>query len=147
VQAYCSTSCAAPLVQLYQTVSLWYKYFVSFIRALNKIHSTWYSCFRASWYNIRKWPTRWQQCRIIYYSLAALHVSSGIFAHNQEHLNCIAASGITHVCRCRLVSWEQPRNNKWSHTVASCWSFSYIIYSTVEQFKSQFFLRSWQFLS
>jgi len=19
---------------------------------------TWYSCFRASWYNIRKWPTR-----------------------------------------------------------------------------------------
>jgi len=43
-----------------------------------------------------------QMCRIIYYSLAALHVSSYIFAHNQEHLNCITASGITHVCRCRL---------------------------------------------
>ena len=28
-------------------------------------------------------------CRIIYYSLAALHVSSDIFAHHQEHLNCI----------------------------------------------------------
>jgi hypothetical protein len=28
------------------------------------------------------------------------------FAHHQEHLNCITASGITHVCRCRLVSWE-----------------------------------------
>jgi hypothetical protein len=25
----------------------------------------------------------------MYYSLAALHVSSNIFAHNQEHLNCI----------------------------------------------------------
>jgi len=30
-----------------------------------------------------------QQCRIIYCSLAALHVSSDIFAHHQEHLNCI----------------------------------------------------------
>jgi len=30
-----------------------------------------------------------QQCRIIYCSLAALHVSSNIFAHHQEHLNCI----------------------------------------------------------
>ena len=41
-----------------------------------------------------------QLCRIIYYFLAALHVSSDIFAHHQEHLNCITASGITHVCRC-----------------------------------------------
>jgi hypothetical protein len=29
-----------------------------------------------------------QLCRIIYYSLADLHVSSDIFAHHQEHLNC-----------------------------------------------------------
>ena len=29
-----------------------------------------------------------QLCRIIYYSLAALHVSNDIFAHHQEHLNC-----------------------------------------------------------
>jgi len=36
--------------------------------------------------------------------LAALHISSDIFAHHQEHLNFITASGITHVCRCRLVS-------------------------------------------
>jgi len=42
-----------------------------------------------------------QLCRIIYYSLAALHDSSDIFAHPQEHLNCITASGITHVSRCR----------------------------------------------
>ena len=38
-----------------------------------------------------------QLCRIIYYFLAALHVSSDIFAHHQEHLKCITASGITHV--------------------------------------------------
>jgi len=43
-----------------------------------------------------------QLCRIIYYSLAAVHVSRDIFAHHQEHLNCIKASGITYVCRCRL---------------------------------------------
>jgi len=30
-----------------------------------------------------------QLCRIIYFSLASLHVSSDIFAHRQEHLNCI----------------------------------------------------------
>jgi len=30
-----------------------------------------------------------QLCRVIYYSLAALHVSSDIFAHHQEHPNCI----------------------------------------------------------
>jgi hypothetical protein len=46
-----------------------------------------------------------QLCRIIYNSLAALHVSSSIFSHYQEHLNYITAFGITHVCRCRLVSW------------------------------------------
>jgi hypothetical protein len=43
-----------------------------------------------------------QLCRITYYSLAALHVSSDIFAHHQEHLNCVIASGITHVYRCQL---------------------------------------------
>jgi hypothetical protein len=37
-----------------------------------------------------------QLFRIIYHSLAALHVSSDIFAHHQEHLNCITVSGITH---------------------------------------------------
>jgi hypothetical protein len=47
-----------------------------------------------------------QLSRIIYYSLAALHVLSNIFAHHQEHLNCIIASSITHLCCCRLVSWE-----------------------------------------
>ena len=30
-----------------------------------------------------------QHCRIVYFTLAALHVSSDTFAHHQEHLNCI----------------------------------------------------------
>ena len=30
-----------------------------------------------------------QQCRIIYCSVTALHVSSDTFAHHQELLNCI----------------------------------------------------------
>jgi len=30
-----------------------------------------------------------QLCRIIYYSLAALHVSSDISTHHQEHLNLL----------------------------------------------------------
>ena len=47
-----------------------------------------------------------QLCRITYYYLAAVHVSSDIFAHHQEHPNRITVSGITHVCRCQLVSWE-----------------------------------------
>jgi len=45
-----------------------------------------------------------QRCLIIYYSMAALPVSSDIFARHQEHLNCIqehlnciTASDITHV--------------------------------------------------
>jgi len=36
-----------------------------------------------------KMTNKMQRCRIIYYSLAALHVSSDIFSHHQEHLNCI----------------------------------------------------------
>jgi hypothetical protein len=51
-----------------------------------------------------KMTNKMQLCRIIYYSLAALPVSSDIVAHHQEHLNCITVSGITHVCRCRLVA-------------------------------------------
>jgi hypothetical protein len=33
-----------------------------------------------------KMTNKMQLCRIIYYSLAALHVSSDIFAHHQEYL-------------------------------------------------------------
>jgi hypothetical protein len=36
-----------------------------------------------------KMTNKMQLCRIIYYSLAALHASSDIYAHHQEHLNCI----------------------------------------------------------
>jgi len=39
-----------------------------------------------------------QPCRIIYYSLVALHVSRDIFAHHQKHLNSIRAFGNTRSC-------------------------------------------------
>jgi len=55
-------------------------------------------------------------CRIIYYFFAALRVSRDIFAHHQEHLNCITASGITHVCRCRLAA-TYVCNNRSCNTV------------------------------
>jgi hypothetical protein len=58
------------------------------------------------YFQYTKLTNKMQMCRIIYYSLVALHVSSDIFAHHQKHLNCITASGITHVFRCQLVSWE-----------------------------------------
>jgi hypothetical protein len=54
-----------------------------------------------------KMTNKMQLCRIIYYSLAALHASSDIFAHHQEHINCItvlvlhtyfAASWQRHTC-------------------------------------------------
>jgi len=48
-----------------------------------------------------KMTNKMQLFRIIYYSLAALHVSSDIFAHHQEHLNFITVSDITYVCRCK----------------------------------------------
>jgi hypothetical protein len=35
-----------------------------------------------------KMTNKIQLCRIIYFSLTALHVSSNIFAYHQEHLNC-----------------------------------------------------------
>jgi len=35
-----------------------------------------------------KMTNKMQLCRIIYCSLTALHVSSDIFAHHQEHLSC-----------------------------------------------------------
>jgi len=111
--------------------------------------------------------SKMQQCRIIYCSLAALHVSRDIFAHHQEHLNGIYSFwyytrvvagwfhgrvgtvptlpwnqlAMTHVDNTRSCKYsldapdderkyrskhvEQPRNNKLSYTVASCWSFSY----------------------
>ena len=108
-----------------------------------------------------KMTNKMQQCRIIYCSLAALHVSCDIFAHHQEHLNGIYSlwyytreslpAGFmgelevptTHVYNTRDCKYsldapdderkyrskhvEQPRNNKLSYTVASCWSFSYIV--------------------
>ena len=91
-----------------------------------------------------------QQCRIIYCFLAALHVSRDIFAHHQEHINCtyslwyytresLPAGNDTSGCKYSLDApdderkyplkyVEQPRNNKLSYTVASCWSFCILCY-------------------
>ena len=38
--------------------------------------------------NFYKMTNKMQLSRIIYFSLSAVHVSSDIFAHHQEHLNC-----------------------------------------------------------
>ena len=79
-----------------------------------------------------KMTNKMELCRIIYYSLAALRVSSDIFAHHQEHLNCIYSFWFySRVSLSASVSCqqhvEQPRNNgitiNVSHTAASCWSF------------------------
>ena len=61
-------------------------------------------------------PNKMQLCSIIYYSLAAVHVSSDIFAYLQEHLNCITASGITHVC-CYQLAVTYVCNTKSCNTV------------------------------
>ena len=100
-----------------------------------------------------KMTNKMQLCRIIFCSLTAVHVSSDIFAHHQEHLNCIYSFWYYTRMSCRPVSWEiwnwqvssnsldapddernycskhveQTRNNKLSYTAASCWSFSQII--------------------
>jgi hypothetical protein len=76
-----------------------------------------------------KMTNNMQLCRIIYYSLTALHVSSDIFAHHQDHLNCIRASGIIQVCRCRLVSWE-------------CWHWSEVLTQPVHKTVT---CREWQY--
>jgi len=38
---------------------------------------------------LAKMTNKMKLCRILYCFLTALHVLSGIFAHHQEHLNCI----------------------------------------------------------
>ena len=52
-----------------------------------------------------------QLCRLLYYSLSALHVSGEVFAHHQEHLTVFTVSGNIQQCRCRLVSWMSWSSN------------------------------------
>jgi hypothetical protein len=47
-----------------------------------------------------------QLCRIIHCTLTALHVSSDIFAHHQEHVKCNYSFGFIHVFRCQLLLWH-----------------------------------------
>jgi hypothetical protein len=37
-----------------------------------------------------------QLCRLIYYSLSAVHVLGDVFVHHQEHLTVFTASGNIH---------------------------------------------------
>jgi hypothetical protein len=46
-------------------------------------------CQNVSLDQFTKMTNKTQLCRIIYCSLTAVHVSSDIFAHHQEHLNCM----------------------------------------------------------
>jgi len=50
-----------------------------------------------------KMTNKVQLCRTVYCSLTVLHVSSDIFAHHQDHLNCNYS-----FCCCRLLPWQQP---------------------------------------
>jgi hypothetical protein len=77
-----------------------------------------------------------QLCRIIYYFLAALHVSSDIFAHHQEHLNCITASGITHYVAAGwyrgsvvpTLPWYQPAATSSGESILLIWHLVYVNY-------------------
>ena len=46
---------------------------------------------KVTYYVYTKMTNKMQLCKIIYYSMSALHVSSDIFAHHQEHPNCISS--------------------------------------------------------
>jgi hypothetical protein len=81
------------------------------VRVLEVMHSLIFM-FLCIMTQYTKMTNKWQLCRIIYYSLAALHVLSDIFTQHQEHLNCITTSGIIHMCHCQLVSWECCSNTK-----------------------------------
>jgi len=52
-----------------------------------------------------KVTNKMQLCRLIYYSLSALHVSGDVFVHHQEHLAVFTVSASVHRSSCRLVSW------------------------------------------
>jgi len=54
---------------------------------------------------LTKTTNKMQLCRLIYYSLSALHVSGDVFAHHPEHLTVFTVSVNIPQCRCRLVSW------------------------------------------
>jgi hypothetical protein len=74
----------------FNSLSLPNHYFLSINASIAQHH---YPQFPAQYTKMTK---KIQLCRIIYYSLAALHVSSDIIAYHQEHLNCNTASGIAH---------------------------------------------------
>jgi len=59
--------------------------------------------FRIHLLLITKTTKKMQLCRLIYYSVPALHVSGDVFSHHQELLTVFTACGSIYQCRCRLV--------------------------------------------
>jgi hypothetical protein len=60
-----------------------------------------------------------QLFRLIYYTLAPLHVSSDIFAYHQEHLNCIYSFWYyTHVLLPVGIMGELEREFQHSHNTS-----------------------------
>ena len=79
-----------------------------------QIWSIWHSWIRASWYSFYKMTNKMQLCRIIYCSLTALHVSSDIFAHHQEHINCNYSSFLF---TCVVVGCCHGSSRQWRSTI------------------------------
>ena len=48
---------------------------------------------------VMKTTNKMQLCRLVYYSLSALHVSGDVFVHHLVHLTVFTASGSTQQCR------------------------------------------------
>jgi hypothetical protein len=79
---------------------------------------------------ITKTANKMQLCRLIYYSLSALHVSGNVSAHHREHLTVFTAYGNIQSSapddgrKHRPKHVELTRNNKLTYIAASCWLFS-----------------------
>ena len=94
-------------------------YTVNMSRKVPKQNSLIYFCQKSNYPDVHecvhrniitKTTNEMQLCRLIYYSVSALHVSGDVFAHHQEHLTVFIASGNIHQCRCRLVHKLTYRN-------------------------------------
>jgi len=76
------------LFYLYLYLYLYCQYMILLVISHNESPEHGQESFQnASFLFCTKMTDKMQLCRIIYCSLTALHVSSDIFAHHQEHLN------------------------------------------------------------
>ena len=78
----------------------WLEYCVNYMYKNNKINFIFVvSCIMIQ---TTKMTKKKQLCRIIHCSLSALHVSSDIFAHDQEQLNCMHRESNTNTIIIRI---------------------------------------------